>query len=308
MPIPAQQNTSSQVFDFAYRLCSSSGLVSAACNRNPATSAKLLEHPGTFFLYKLLPFVDQSLRVFSNSAQFPPHQCRYSNQQLNHLRSATRSKLAPLAVGVSLLSAVLTSTGCGSSNANVRLVNAMTGTSSIDMLLDHKSTITGIAYGTASGYVKAGRGSHNLIVENTGSSSPLINQTGSFSSGDTTVVATNSSAMVLTDDNSAPSAGNIKIRVINASPSLGSADVYIVASGNSIAGLSPTFSNLGYQSTSGYQTLAAGSYQVIFTPVGQQFAELTSNAQSFSATQIRTLATLDNQGGGFTTSVLSDLN
>jgi len=184
----------------------------------------------------------------------------------------------------------------------------MTGTSSIDMLLDNKSTITGIAYGAASGYVKTGGGSHNLIVEITGNSSPLINQTSSFSSGDTTVVATNSSAMVLTDDNSAPSSGNIKIRVINASPSLGNVDVYIVASGSSISGLSPTFSNLGYQSTSGYQTLTAGSYEVILTPVGQQFAEYTSSAQSFSATQIRTVVALDNQSGGFTTSVLSDLN
>ena len=219
----------------------------------------------------------------------------------------TRWKLAPLAVGVSLLSAILTSTGCGSSNANVRLVNAMTGTSSIDMLLDNKSTISGISYGTASGYVKVGGGSHNLIVEITGNSSPLINQTSSLS-GDTTVVATNSSAMVLTDDNSAPSSGNIKIRVINASPSLGSVDVYVVASGTSISGINPTFSNLAYQSSSGYQTLAAGSYQVIFTPVGQQFAELTTNTQSFSASQIRTVVALDNQSGGFTTSILSDLN
>ena len=219
----------------------------------------------------------------------------------------TRWKLAPLAVGVSLLSAVLTSTGCGTSNANVRLVNAMTGTSSIDMLLDNKSTISGISYGTASGYVKVGGGSHNLIVEVTGNSSPLINQTSSLS-GDTTVVATNSSAMVLTDDNSAPSSGNIKIRVINASPSLGSVDVYVVASGTSISGINPTFSNLAYQSSSGYQTVAAGSYQVIFTPVGQQFAELTTNTQSFSASQIRTVVALDNQSGGFTTSILSDLN
>src|SRR5262249_18440447 len=151
----------------------------------------------------------------------------------------------------------------------------MPGTSSIDMLVDNKSTITAVAYGAASGYVKTGGDSHNLIVEVTGTSSPLINQTSSFSSGDTTIVATNSSAMVVTDDNSAPSSGKIKIRVINGSPSLGSVDVYIVSSGSSIGGVNPTFSNLAYQTSSGYQTLPAGSYQVIFTPVGQQFSEYT---------------------------------
>ena len=114
--------------------------------------------------------------------------------------------------------------------------------------------------------------------------------------------------MVFTDNNTAPPSGNIKIRVINASPTLGTADVYIVASGTSIAGLSPTFSNLAYQAASGYQTLAAGSYQVVFTPPGQQFAEITTSAQSFASGQIRSVVALDAQNGGFTTAVLSDLN
>ena len=219
-----------------------------------------------------------------------------------------RWKLAPLAVGVSLLSAVVTSTGCGSGSANARLMNAATGTSSVDMLVDNKNIISGVAYGTASGYVKTSSGSHNLIIEITGTSSPLINQTASFSSGNTTVVATDSSAMVLKDDNSAPSSGNIKIRVINTSASFGSVDVYVITSGSSIAGLSPTFSSLAFQASSGYQTLAAGSYQVIFTPVGQQFAEFTTSGQSFSAGEVRSVVLLDNQGGGNTTAVLSDLN
>ena len=219
-----------------------------------------------------------------------------------------RWKLAPLAVGLSVLGVLFTTTGCGSSSTYARLVNAMSGFSSIDMLVDNKSTVTAVTYGAASAYVTVSSGSHNLIVESTGSTSPLINQTASFPSGDSTVLATDSGAVVLTDNNGAPSSGNIKMRVINASPTLGTADVYIVASGTSIAGLSPTFSNLGYQAASGYQSLAAGSYQVIFTPPGQQFAEITSSAQSFASGQIRTAVTLDAQGGGFTTAVLSDLN
>jgi hypothetical protein len=216
-------------------------------------------------------------------------------------------KLAPLAIGLSVLGVIFTTTGCGSGSTHARLMNAMSGISSIDMLLDNKSSVTGVTYGAASGYVTVNRGSHNLIVESTGSS-PLINQTASFPSGDSTVLATDSGAVVLTDNNGAPSPGNIKMRVINASPTLGTADVYIVASGTSIAGLTPTFSNLAYQAASGYQSLAAGSYQVIFTLPGQQFAEITSSAQSFASGQIRTAVALDAQGGGFTTAVLSDLN
>lgn len=220
-----------------------------------------------------------------------------------------RWKLAPLAIGLSVLGVLFTTTGCGSSTAHTRLMNAMSGISRIDMLLDNKSTVSGTTYGAASGYVTTDSGSRSLLVEATGSSSPLINQTVSFTSGsDSTVLATWSGAIVFADNNSAPSSANIKIRVINASPTLGTADVYIVASGTSIAGLSPTFSNLAYQAASGYQTLTAGSYQVVFTPPGQQFAEITTSAQSFTSGQVRTVVALDAQNGGFTTAVLSDLN
>ena len=219
-----------------------------------------------------------------------------------------RWKLAPLAIGLSVLGVTFTTTGCGSSSTHARLMNAMSGISSVDMVVDSKSSVTGVTYGAASAYVTVNSGSHNLIVESTESTSPLINQTASFPSGDSTVLATDSGAVVLTDNNGAPSSGNIKIRVIKASPSLGTADVYVVASGTSIAGLSPTFSNLAYQAASGYQSLAAGSYQAIFTPPGQQFAEITSSAQSFASGQTRTAVALDAQGGGFTTAVLSDLN
>jgi trimeric autotransporter adhesin len=217
-------------------------------------------------------------------------------------------KFAPLAVGVSLLGLVICTTGCSSTSANLRLMNAMTAASSIDMLLDSKSTATGITYGAASAYTKVDRGSRNLIVESTGSSSPLLNQTINIPSGDSTVVATNSAAVSFADDNSAPSSGNIKVRVINASPSLGTVDVYVVTSGTSISGLSPTFSSLAYQTASGYQMLAAGSYQVIFTQNGQQYSVYTSSPQSFSASQIRSVVVLDAQNGGFTAAILSDLN
>ena len=220
----------------------------------------------------------------------------------------TRWNLAPLAVGVSLVGAVLSTTGCGSTSSHARLMNAMVGISSIDMLLDNKSIVTGVGYGAASGYVNIASGSRNMIIESTGSSSPLINQTAAFPSGDGTVIATDSGAVVLTDNNDTPSSGNIKIRVVNASPTLGTVDVYIVTSGSSIAGTNPAFSSLNYQSATGYQTLAAGSYQVILTPPGQQFAVYTSSGQSFASGEIRSFVALDAQNGGFTTAVLSDKN
>jgi hypothetical protein len=218
-------------------------------------------------------------------------------------------KFAPLAIAMFTLATLFVTTGCGSSGARVRLMNAFVGQSSLDVLINSKSVATGVIYGAASGYASVSSGSPNLQIENTGTNNVLVNQSISIASGsDNTILATGSGTVVLTDNNTAPSSGNIEIRVINASPTLGTADVYIVPSGTGITPGSPTFASLAYQAASGYQSLAAGSYEVIFTQPGQAFAVIDSNPLSFSADQIRSIVGLDGQNGGFTTAVLSDLN
>jgi hypothetical protein len=203
---------------------------------------------------------------------------------------------------------IFVTTGCGSSTARVRLMNAFVGQSSLDMLIGNKSAATGVVYGAASGYASTSSGSATLQIEDTGSNNVLVNQPINLSpKTDNTVLATGSGTVVLTDNNTAPSSGNIEIRVINASFTLGTADVYIVPSGTAITPGSPTFASLAFQSASGYQSLPAGSYQVVFTQAGQPFAVISSNPLSFSAGQIRSVVGLDGQPG-FTLAVLSDLN
>jgi hypothetical protein len=113
---------------------------------------------------------------------------------------------------------------------------------------------------------------------------------------------------IFADNKTTPSSGNIQIRAINASTSLGTADVYAIAPGVDISTVNPTFSALAYQSASSYATLAAGSYQLEFTQAGSKNVLTNSNAISFAAGQIRTIIALDNPSGGFTTAILSDLN
>jgi hypothetical protein len=217
------------------------------------------------------------------------------------------SKSALLSIGLFALSTIFFTTGCGSSGSTqVRLLNAMSGQSSLNLLVDSKTLANGVGYGTASGYASASSGSRHVQIETSGTA--LIDQTISLPSGNDTILATNSGASVFTDNKTAPSSGSIQIRVINASYQLGTTDVYIVAPGTDISTVSPTVSGLSYQSASGYQTLSAGSYEVIFTQVGQKVAAIDSNSLSFSSGQIRTVVGLDGSNGGYTTAVLSDLN
>ncbi len=212
------------------------------------------------------------------------------------------------AVPISVFCAIFFATGCGSSTAHVRILNAIPIQSNIDMLIDGKDLASAIPYGSASAYLSVGSGSRHLQIEATGGSNPFVDQSVNFSSGSyNTVLDSGNGATTFTDNHSTPSSSNASIRVINASSGLGAIDVYVVATGNGL-GSTPTFSNVGIPTATGYTTLAAGSYIVYFTTPGTTNVLLATGTLTLSSGQVRTVAALDGQAGGVTTSVLADLN
>ena len=114
--------------------------------------------------------------------------------------------------------------------------------------------------------------------------------------------------MVLTDDNSAPSSGDFKLRLVNAAPGLGPVDIYIVTPGTDLNTVSPTLSNLAFDAATGYQSLTAGSYEVVLTLVGQKFSAIDTGSLPFSSGQVRTFVSLNSQSGGFSYAMLHDVN
>src|ERR1700730_3628032 len=113
------------------------------------------------------------------------------------------------------------------------------------------------AYGTSTGYLSESSGSHQVGIEPSGSSTTLLQQSISLASGsDTTVISSNSSSsiahLLLTDNNTHPASGDLKIRIVNASPNLGPADVYIFTPGTALSTVSPTVSNLSFGEQTSY--------------------------------------------------------
>jgi uncharacterized protein DUF4397 len=193
------------------------------------------------------------------------------------------------AVPMSVFCALLFATGCGSSSAHVRVLNAIPIQSNIDMVIDSKDVVAAIPYGSVSGYITVRSGSRHLQIEATGSSTPFVDQNISLSSGSyDTVLDTANRATFFTDSHATPSSGDISIRVINASTTLGAADVYVVTSGNAM-GSTPTFSNVGVPSATGYTTLAAGSYIVYFTQPQTTNVVLATGTLTLSSGQVRTV-------------------
>jgi hypothetical protein len=96
--------------------------------------------------------------------------------------------------------------------------------------------------------------------------------------------------------------------LINVSPSLGTADVYIVSPATDINTVSPTISNFAFGSASTYQSLAAGNYEIIYAFASQKITAIDSGSLSLSAGQVRTFVGLNGQSGGFTDALLADVN
>ena len=192
-------------------------------------------------------------------------------------------------------------------------MNAVPDESNLEVLVNGTSVAGNVAYGTSTGYQGVKSGSQQVVIEPSESSAALITESISFSSGtDTTVIASNFSssiaALVLSDDNSAPTSGDFKLRIVNSAPGLGPADVYIVTPATDLNTVSPTLSSLGFNSASGYQSLTAGSYEVILTPAGQKFPAIDTGSLSFVSGQVRTFVGLNSQSGGFSYAMLQDAN
>jgi hypothetical protein len=220
--------------------------------------------------------------------------------------------------GLFLLCGILVSLGCGggglSNKTNFRVMNATPDQATITALLDGSSFASSISYGSVPDYTQTDSGTRHLQVEASAASSIFLDQSINLAGGTSTtgIIAnnsTNSAAILLTDDNTASTTtGNMKLRIVNAAPTLGTVDVYILPSGTSINNATPTINSLGFESSTGYQDMAAGTYNIAFTPHGSLFVIFNTGNITFNAGQNRTVVAINNTSGGFTIGTLKDLN
>jgi hypothetical protein len=220
-------------------------------------------------------------------------------------------KALPLTLSLAALSFFATSCG-SSSQSQVRIVHAISDGPALDINVNTTKVFTNIAFGgvqpTPPAYTKVASGSDTLEAVNTGTTTALIANTSANLSGSSqyTVLLTGfrngnganaPTFNLITDNNAAPTTGNVEIRLIDgsANTSQGGFDVYIVPPGTNIGGLQPQISGLLIGQASSYQTLniTGNVYQVIVTPNGNQTPYINQN-YTITTGSIRTLVIVDN--------------
>jgi hypothetical protein len=104
--------------------------------------------------------------------------------------------------------------------------------------------------------------------------------------------------LVLEDDLTTPAAGNIKLRLVHASPTAGPVDIYVTAPGADLTTVTPTLANVPFRAASDYLEVPAGTYRVRITPAGSKTVAIDVDGVTLTSGQIRTAVAVDAPGGG----------
>lgn len=226
------------------------------------------------------------------------------------------SKVLSLGAALICLGAAFLAVGCGSGSARFRFVQASTGVpTNVDLQVDGKVVQSAVGFGQTATYRSTSSGSHKFELFAAGTTTnPYVNATFSLGSGDTTVIAEDPFLSIklapYTDDNTAPTTGNTKLRIIHASPTAQAIDVYVVPAGGGIGGFNPQITSLTYPTASSYLSIPAAGYDVVLTVSRSQQSILSSDTYTLTAGQVRTIVVLDNSfgGGPYNQLLLNDLN
>src|SRR5688572_12522987 len=199
--------------------------------------------------------------------------------------------------------------------ARIRVVHASPDAPDVDVLLDDTEVLSDVPYLVASGYLETSAGDHNLKVNAAGTTTTVIDADATLVDGtDYTVIASGLVAeiepIVLEDDNSAPAAGNVRVRAIHGAPSAPAVDVYVTAPEADLDAATPVLTNVAFGAVAPYLEVPAGDYQVRVTPAGTKIVVIDSGALTLASGQVRTAIAVDAPGGGapFDLLVLADLN
>ncbi len=189
----------------------------------------------------------------------------------------------------------------------LRFVNATPDTAkarAVNVRIDGLAWVANQAYKAATGYVLALPGDREIDVRKTQDTTiSVVSQAVTVAaSTDYTLLATgiapDLAGLTHTDDNAAPTAGNVKVRIVHASPAAGTLDVYVTAPGADLSTETPDHTNLSYRGVTPYLTLPAGSYRIRWTTPATITVAGDTTTALLAAGQIRTVVLLDKVGGG----------
>ena len=211
----------------------------------------------------------------------------------------------------------LTLVGCGKNGSNnqgdaqMRVVNAFSQAAALDVTVNSKMVVSGLAFQAEAPYHSVDSGTQKFTVGVSGAPTSLINNSLNVNSGTkyTYVVfgpQTAVQSVLLSDAFNDPGDGFFAVRLINAAAGPGPLDLYLTAPGADINTTAPSVANVAYGASSAYGSVAigGGSFEIRIAPAGTKDVVYDSVTQSFSAHSGATIVAFGKGSGKLVNAVL----
>lgn len=173
--------------------------------------------------------------------------------------------------------------------ANVLVTHASPNAPGVDLLVDgSKQNSAALSFPSNTGYLKVETGSRNVKVNVSGTSTTVINADLALEKDKNySVFAIDSvskiSALVLTDDLTAPASGKAHVRFVHLSPDAPAVDVAVASSGAVV------FGNKSFKEYTAFTPLDAGTYNLDVRVAGTSTVALVLPAITLESGKIYTV-------------------
>lgn len=206
-----------------------------------------------------------------------------------------------------LLALLLVVAGCGGgedrTKAHVRLVNASSGYSSLEMRVDDELRQSDVGYGATESYVDVKPADAETSISRAGAATALITFTPSVSKNKHYTVLAYGAAgalkqQLLDEDTADPANDRSLLRVVNTSPDAGPVDIYLIGNNESLDDAVPVQTAAAVGSIGGWITVTSGSWRLAVTATGSKTdVRLNVSSLTLASKQIATLVVSTGPGG-----------
>ena len=214
-----------------------------------------------------------------------------------------RALLSVFLVAAAFTAACHDDTSSGIGQGRLRIVHASPDAPDLAVVVDGDTVVSDLAYLGSSEYLELPAAGHVMQVADASADTTLIDRDVTIADGvDYTIVVGDTlrslKALVLTDDNSTPPAGTIRVRAIQGAPHAGAVDVYVTDPGADLTLTGPLASDVRFGQVLPYVQTNSGTYQVRVTQTDSKDVLIDSGALTLQNDQIRTVIAVEAAGGG----------
>jgi hypothetical protein len=189
--------------------------------------------------------------------------------------------------------------------SQLRIIDASPDAGGIDIYAGNSALAYNLGFGTVTSYVPITPSTYTLTVDTAGTRTALSTTRATLANSKqytmlVSNVAAQQQAQVLTDQSMPAPSGEIALRFLDESMSVGSVDLYLVPSGSTLAKVNPILTNVTFTQNTGYINVPTGTYTLYIVANGTVISTTTvplytGPAVTYAGGSARTMVLLDEQ-------------